>query len=363
MSPEQLRHRQQLAFVASGQELEVGQVADCPIAVAQLAATDGGQPYVNRVLSGGLTAEVYQLKAAGQLWTLKRARQRCKVQNIDGQTSFLNEVQRRADVQRLKAQAHGSERFAALVDTQYASYRHGILLSPWIDGEPVLDWDERRLLELFDALHGLLLNGLFEWDLCPGNILDDGQIRLFDFGYMYRFDPLREFNSNAQATPQFHGAERFETRAYFAHLLELERQSESRAMQAFELEKRIALQAYQRLRQALAHRGASQPVLDWLDGIGQRWQGALRGGLDGLYLQEAWRSHWLDLHDDLSGQTCTPLTLARIDWLEQTLCRRSADLRRLQVLPPQAQRAQGLALAEQLRAARHSAQRWQVQPH
>lgn len=355
MTPEQQRHKSQLAFAASGGELEVGSLADSPLPIEQLLATTAGSPWVSRHCAGGLTAEVYRIEAGGQSWTLKRARPRCKVQNLDGQTSFLNEVQRRAEIQRLKARPGGAERFAALVDTQYASYRQGVLLSPWIDGAAVREWDERRLLELFDCLHLLLLEGLFEWDLCAGNILDDGRIRLFDFGYMYRFDPLQAFNSNGTALPQFHGAERFETRHYFAHLLELEQQSEARALAAFALEKRIALDAYRRLQRELRQRGASPTVLAWLEAIGQRWQGALRDGLDGLYLQEAWRSHWLDLHDDLGGRTCTPLTLERVAWLQNCLDTQRPDLQRLGLL-------QGRAPEQwwtQLRQARAQAERWQ----
>lgn len=356
MTPEQQRHQAQLAFAASGAELEVGSLADCPLPIEQLLATTATSPWVTRHFAGGLTAEVYRIEAGGRPWTLKRARERCKVVNVDGQTSFLNEVQRRAEIQRLKARPGGAERFAALVDTRYASYRRGLLLSPWIDGEAVRDWDERQLLQLFDCLHELLLEGLFEWDLCPGNLLDDGRIRLFDFGYMYRFDPLREFNSNGTAMPQFHCAERFETRHYFAHLLGLEKQSEARALDAFALEKRIALQAYQRLQRELRQRGASPGVLAWLETIGRRWQGALRDGLEGLYLQEAWRSHWLDLHDDLGGQTCTPLTLARIDWLHACLAARHPDLRRLGLLegrPVDTWR-------QQLDQAREQALAWQI---
>lgn len=356
MTPEQQRRQAQLAFAASGIELEVGSLADCPLPIEQLRATTAASPWVSRHFAGGLTAEVYRIEAGGRPWTLKRARQRCKVQNLDGQTSFLNEVQRRADIQRLKARPGGAERFAALVDTQYASYRRGLLLSPWIDGEAVREWNEQRLLQLFDCLHALLLEGLFEWDLCAGNLLDDGRIRLFDFGYMYRFDPLHAFNSNGSAMPQFHAAERFETRHYFAHLLGLEKQSEAHALDAFELEKRIALQAYQRLQRDLAQRGASAGVLAWLEAIGQRWQGALAGGLDGLYLEEAWRSHWLDLHDDLGGQTCTPLTLARIDWLHACLDARHPDLQSLGLLAGRGQEH----WRTQLRQAHGDATRWQV---
>ena len=74
------RQQAQLAFVASGAELQVGQPQDCPLPLATLVATDGSEPYVSRTLSGGLTAHVYRIEAAGRSWTLKRARERCLVQ-------------------------------------------------------------------------------------------------------------------------------------------------------------------------------------------------------------------------------------------------------------------------------------------
>jgi hypothetical protein len=354
MTPEQHRHAAQLAFVASGAELEIGTPDDCPFPLDQLVSTQGDEPYVRERFSAGLTAHVYRLHAGGQDWTLKRARAQCKVQNVDGQTSFLNEIQRRADLRELKRDPLLGERLSAIVDTRYASFRHGVLLSPWIEGTPIQAWDERQLVDLFDTLMALLLGGLFEWDLCPGNTLDDGQVRLFDFGYMYRFDPLREFNSNGTSMPQFHAAERFETRQYFGHLLELEQRGDQLALDAFALEKRIAIDAYQRLRAELASRGATSAVLDWLDGIIATWRHALVSGPEQLYLQEAWRSHWLDLHDDLSGQTCTPSTLARIGWLERTVRERHSDLQSLVAV------AARNPLLQQLREARHLAQRWQV---
>ena len=80
----------------------------------------------------------------------------------------------------------------------------------------------------------------------------------------------------------------------------------------------------------------------------------MRGDLEALYLKEAWRSHWLDLHDDLSGQTCTASTLARIGWLERTTRERHGDLQRLLAVEPQRQ------LVEELRRARQLAERWQI---
>ena len=359
MTAEHQRRQRQLAFVASGAELEIGSPDDCPLPRDQLASTQGEETYVRERFTGGLTAHVYRIKAGGRYWTLKRARERCLVQNPDGQTSFLNEIQRRADLRQLKQDAQLGKRLGGIVDTQYASLRHGVLLSPWIAGTAIEHWHERQLLELFDTLGALLLGGLFEWDLCPGNTLDDGRVRLFDFGYMYRFDPLRQFNSNGTSVPQFHAAERFETRQYFAYLLGLEQRSDNDALAAFRVEKQIALLAYQRLHRELSGRHASAEVLDWLQGIIDEWRSALSGDLEGLYLREAWRSHGLDLEDDLSGQTCTPLTLRRIDWLERNARERYADLRQLAVF---GETAPGAAkLLSEFAEARKLAQKWQIQ--
>lgn len=316
MNREEERREEQLAFAASGAEIQVGDPAACPLPLDVLAAVEGHEPFVVQAFGGGLTAKVFRLRADGRDWTLKRARVPCLVQNVDGQTSFLNEVQRRADLTALRAGEGGAARFRAIVDTQYASYRRGVLLSPWIEGHTVATWDERRLRQLFDQLVELLLAGLFEWDLCPGNVLDDGrQVQLFDFGYMYRFDPLREFHSGG-LDPLFHAAERFETRNYFAFLLRLEEeQGPTAALDAFRIEKRIALEAYRRLIAELLARGASTEVLARLRDIAARWTAGLEDDLASLYLTEGWRSHRLDLFDDLHGQTCTRTTLLRADWL------------------------------------------------
>lgn len=353
------RQQAQLAFVSSGAELEVGHPDDCPLPLATLATTDGSEAYVSQVLSGGLTAHVYRIEAQGRSWTLKRARERCLVQNADGQTSFLNEVQRRADLRALKARPELADRLEGIVDTRYASFRHGVLLSPWIEGEMVSDWNEARLTDLFDTVITLASHGLFEWDLCPGNVLDDGRIRLFDFGYLYRFDPLREFNSDGLAGPGFHPVERFETRQFFAWLLSQERLGSDRALAAFRLEKAIALERYQRWRGALDQRGATPVVLERLDAVIARWQGALSGSAEALYLCEAWRSHRLDLADDLDGQTCTPLTLQRLAWLRDMAETRYDDLHRCGALAGE-QGGGRAALLDQLQRAEAQAIGWQV---
>lgn len=361
MNREQQRQAAQLAFVASGQDIEVGDAGACPLPVEQLMATTGEEDWVVQQLEGGLTAHVFRLRAGGRDWTLKKARERCLVQNVDGQTSFLNEVQRRADISRLQDNPATADRLRAAVRTVYASYRRGIILSPWIEGEPVADWDERRLLQMFGALEELVLAGLFEWDFCPGNVLDDGHIRLFDFGYMYRFDPLLEFNSNGRDTPLFHAAERFETRNFFAFLLRVEQeQGMDAALSALRLEKQIALESYQRLLAQLVARGVHPEVRAWLEAIIARWQQALRYDLSTLYLTEGWRSHRLDLMDDLHGHSCTPATLRRLDWLEQVARDHQRELRQQQALFWDDATLDAAQLLDMLQQSRQQALAWQV---
>jgi len=326
------RHAAQQRFIDSADDLVVGSVAHLPWTAPQLAGNADALP-VRQRLDSGLTAVVYRLQGPAHDYTLKRARPQARVHNPDGQTSFLNEVQRRADFERLKRRPGGEQRWQAIVDTHYASFRQGVILSPWIDGQPVTQWDEPRLSQLLALACALWLEGLFEWDLCSGNILDEhGRLRLFDFGYMYRFDPRRQFNTAGRGDdePLFHPAERFETRNFCALLLQLEQAGSDAALAAFRLEKQIALQAYEQMRQRVATMGASAAVLAWLDTLMQRWREALRGDLGALYLAENWRSHVLDLDDDLRGRSCTPMTLRRADWLLAALREHFDALQRLQ---------------------------------
>jgi hypothetical protein len=353
------RRQAQLAFLASGTEFRLGRAEDCPLPPAELAAVTGNEPWVRACLDEGLTARVYRVQLAGRDWALKVARRPCRVQNPDGQTSFLNELQRRRDLARLMRAPQQAGCLAGIVPTQYASLQQGIVLSPWIDGRRIERWDEHQLLGLFELLVTLLLGGLFEWDLAAGNTLDDGRIRLFDFGYLYPFDPLRQYNSDGLASPGFHAAERFETRQLFACLLRLEHVSETSALADFELEKRIALDAYERLQRELAARGANQSVLDWLAVLMRQWRNALAGDLGGLYLQEAWRSHWLDVKDDLSGQSCTPLTLQRLAWLRDKATTQHAELLASGALANE-RHPDREALLNDLRLAQAQAVGWQL---
>jgi len=316
MNLEQQRQQAQQMFVDSGQNIEVGSLQDIPLTLEQLKTTTSESNYVVETFDSGLTAVVYHLQIDEQHWTLKKKRKVSLVNNIDGQTSFLNEVQRRQDLAELKQGSPAC--FKHIVDTQFASFTDGIILSPWIEGKPLSTLNRDAFQQIFSTIVNLELSGLFEWDFCPGNILLDNQhaIRLFDFGYMYQFDPKLHFNSNGQDTPLFHGIERFETRFFFDYLLKNPLNLTIEALfELYRIEKRCALEAYQLKLQQLIELGADANVVTRQREINHNWQEALENeaAMQALYLVERFRSNVLDLLDDLHGQSCSPYTLKKAD--------------------------------------------------
>ncbi|MEZ8822925.1 hypothetical protein AB6E04_01105 [Vibrio amylolyticus] len=322
MNLEQQRQSKQLAFLASSENIIIGSLDDFSLSLEQLKSTTQESPYVVKTYDSGLTAVVFHIRIEGKDWTLKRQRAESLVKNVDGETSFLNEVQRRRDTTKLKS--INQTGFKSIVDTHFASYRDGIMLSPWIAGGPIETLNKDLFEQIFDAIVNLELSGLFEWDFCPGNILlnQDNQIRLFDFGYMYAFNPLKHFNSNGTDTPLFHGIERFETRFFFDYLLKNALNlTEQQQFELYRLEKTCALKAYQTKINKLREQDAEEAVLTWHKEIIAQWETALESndGLKKLYLTEAFRSNILDLLDDVHGQSCSQYTLRKADFILQRL--------------------------------------------
>ena len=129
------RQKKQTEFEASGDNIEVGSPENCPLDPSVLASITEASDYVTKSIDSGLTAEVYQLTVNSKKYTLKKKRASALVSNVDGKFSFLNEVQRRADFYKLKSNHDDRELLPNIVDTIYANYRLGIILSPWIEGE------------------------------------------------------------------------------------------------------------------------------------------------------------------------------------------------------------------------------------
>lgn len=312
------RQQQQAEFDQSRANIIVGDAGHCPLPPSELAALDAQHPSVVEYFGSGLTAQVFRLSCDGKDYTLKKRRPQAKVANLDGQYSFLNEVQRRADFAQLKS--HHSHEFQShqpfdhIVDTVYADYRLGIILSPWIEGRALNELTSGLAEQLLDTLFACEKHGLMEWDLCQGNLLvdDSGALKLFDFGYMYRFDPLTEFNSNGLSDPLFHAAERFETRFISGWLLGFDIDQQ---LALYRVWKQAALSNYRQRLAWLVEKGASEAVIARIENMVELWQKALQSGsqFHALFLVEMFRSHVLDIEDDLGGKSCTALTLKRID--------------------------------------------------
>ncbi|CAE6953928.1 serine threonine protein kinase [Vibrio sp. B1FLJ16] len=310
------RQQQQLYFEQSGKNLIVGNIDDCPIPPEQLAITTGESPYVIEAFQSGLTAEVFRVRFEGKDYTLKKKRPEAKVKNLDGQLSFLNEVQRRSDLQKRKDCPDTTVDFECIVPTVYADYRLGIILSDWLEGDPVSAVSSSFLYQLFSTLSACEKVGLFEWDLCSGNLLidSDQKLWLFDFGYMYPFDPLTELNSDGLNAPIFQFCERFETR-FLSGWLVNHRGSHQESLAQFKNVKQEALNILLEQSRWLRKHNASKAVIQAKEAQIAKYQAALQDkeSLENLFLLEMFRSHVLDIEDDLDGKSCTATTLKRVN--------------------------------------------------
>lgn len=310
------RRKEQLDILAGGSEIEVGDVNNLPVGISELLNIGDGSQYVETHIGSGLTADIYKLKINGSYWNLKKKREEILVKNIDGQTSFLNEIQRRRDFEKLKKENAGA--YLGIVDTAYASLNNGIILSPWIEGKPIEKYSRETLDDLFNTLYHIEIAGLFEFDLCPGNLLaqKDGTIRLFDFGYMYPYDPLREFNPDGMENPIFHPVERFETRSFMQYLMDIEEEFGIKAaLTVYSAEKECAVKYYIKKVRWLEENKADNDVVEWTLNFIRQWETGLSGqaALEKLYGIESFRSYVLDIHDDVSGQSCTRETLKKVE--------------------------------------------------
>lgn len=310
------RQKQQAAILESGKEVEAGNIADLPVDLETLKNIDETSPLAVKSFTGGLTAVVHKLEIGGKFYTLKKKRENILVHNIDGQTSFINEVQRRRDFEELRKKDAAA--CAGIVSTIYASINHGIILSPWIDGGHIERYSADVLDQIFAILISMELGGVFEYDPTSGNLLfaSDGRVMMYDFGYAYRFDPRYDFNPDGLEVPVFHAAERFETRCFMQHLMDVEEYiSRSAALSLYALEKESALKAYIRKLRWLEDNGGADVTLTFVRGYIELWEKALASPaeLERTLALESFRSWVLDIHDDVGGKSCTPDTLRKAD--------------------------------------------------
>ncbi|WP_375748739.1 AarF/UbiB family protein [Vibrio sp. HN007] len=309
------RQKEQQEFDESGKNLIVGLATACPLKPEELAAITPDSPCVVEVFTSGLTAEVYRLRIKGNDYTLKKKREESKVQNLDGKYSFLNEVQRRSDFQKLKDDATTAGDYQHIVPTIYADYQMGIILSPWLEGELLQKPNQAIVSQLFSTLFACEKAGLFEWDLCSGNMIvdEEQQLWMFDFGYMYPFNPLKELNSNGLSDPIFQFCERFETRFLSGWIAKNELDSDA-ALKLFRMVKKAALEAISQKLEWLIEQGADDTVVSHYVEMQAEYEKAVSDSdeLKRRYMLDMFRSHVLDIEDDLDGKSCTSTTALRV---------------------------------------------------
>ncbi|MBQ0933839.1 hypothetical protein [Ideonella paludis] len=314
------------ARAQAGENLLLGDARALPAPVAQLAALQDDSPGVKQVCDGGLTAVVRCWQdEQGRRWAIKQARPQSRVRNADGETAFVNELLRHGELRALQAQG---ARLTGVHLPVWGSLRHGLLVSPWIArAQAPTATDPRVLTQVLTSGCALAVNGFFDWDPSPGNLLDDGQqVWRFDLGYCYRFDPRLGFNSAGDgvhagnALPLHHVAERIETRWLSGAWLDLEqRRGLAAAVEAARLFNAAVAQAYAHAAMALVAKGGQAAVMAAWQQLAAQRAAATRddAAARAFYVRQSWHAHWHDVQDDLSGRSCTATTLARLDWLRE----------------------------------------------
>lgn len=311
------RQIKQLEFQNSKENIIVGNETLLPISLDILCSPDklSSLGYIKKKFANGLTAVVYKLEINNRPYNLKVKRQNSLVKNVDGQTSFLNEVQRRRDFEILRKKNYVIDK--GIVKTIYANYRLGIMLSEWIEGEQPKVYTRELIRSLFELTWNMEKSGIMEWDLCSGNLLatSESQMMLFDFGYAYTHNPLTEYNSEGKSVPLFNSVERFETRAFIPYLLDIYESNEVSALDQYKVEKEEAIKIYVEKRYWLIKNNANSELIKICENELAKWKLAItsKDELKKLYALESIRSYILDIHDDISGKSCSTSTLKKIN--------------------------------------------------
>lgn len=322
MSRSKKRQQYQLDFSNSGKDLEVGDINNLPIPLDVLKNIESHSEYVEKHIKNGFTSEVFKLNIDGKFYTLKKKRDQSFVKNVDGQTSFLNEVQRRAGFNNAKE--FNPDGLESVVKTIYAGFLNGIIFSEWVPGYEVRGYNHEILDNLFLTLFHMEKVGIFEYDLCSGNILvqDNKRIKFFDFGYAYKFDPLTEYNADGKDIPHFHMAERLETRSFMQHLFDIsETISLEKALEIYKMEKEIAIKYYRLKFIWLKKNAAEQDIIDHVKYYIDIWVNSIKDKeqLNKLYNLDLFRSFILDVEDDISGKSCNPDTILKSEMIIKSL--------------------------------------------
>lgn len=322
MKKYEARRIKQLEQLNSGEEICFGTLENLSITIDELLSIQKNSPVVEEFFGGSATADVFRLNINGNLYTLKRKKSVIQVATIDGQVSFMNEVQRRVELEELKKQGTFPKLSKNLVETIYASFNHGIILSKWIEGSHVKIFNREIIDNLFETIYNLEINGFFEWDLAPGNIIvKDNNIKLYDFGYMYKFNPREEYNPDGNEFSHLYGISVFEIRSFYTWLIGIESQGIEEVLNELQIEKECALKYSIKKYEWLKENNADNNILEWQQSIIDElnWCLESKNNLKELYISEKFKCFSYDVDADIRGEWCTQNTLYKIDEIIKSL--------------------------------------------
>lgn len=307
------RRNKQKAFLKSKQNIIIGTLNHFPLKLDQLVNIENEKIFYQKIESG-LTSFIYNIELDNHKYNLKIKRDKILVDNPDGETSFLNEVQRRFEFEDIRKTNKIIDR--GIVKTVYANLNQGVILSEYIEGIHLTNYTKYDLTSLFDLLFELDINGFFEWDLCSGNILkENDRIVLFDFGYMYKFNPLQHFNSEGLKEPDFHPIERFETR-HFLHVLR--DMNETDSMRQYRLLKSLTKDYFIKKVRWLIINNADFEVINMYNEKITQIANIIENKdlMKQSFISDMYRATVMDIMDDISGKTCTIHTINKLEFVK-----------------------------------------------
>jgi hypothetical protein len=258
----------------------------------------------------GLTSKNFNIEVQGIKYNIKLQRRPILVQNEDGQTSFLNEIQRREELEVLRKSNPIIDQ--GIVKTIYANLRDGIIISEFISLDHGDPYTQENLLELRQLLFELDINGFFEWDLTASNILmRQGHVTLFDFGYMYKYSPLLEYNNEGTKHPNFHPLERFETR-YYMHYISTLNHKDSQVAHRFY--KRLMMEYFTDKAKWIKKQKGNPKIIQTYRKMAHNLSKHLKDPklYQILYVGDMYSMLALEIRDDLSGKCCSSKTLDNV---------------------------------------------------
>lgn len=308
------RHEVRLDLMASEENLIVTNGEDYPFTLDELISCDEDKSYCIKALETGLSAFVFKIGKGDEAYALKVEREKSLVNNLDGKTAFINELLVRHDIEKFRNER---AEFPNLIKTYYADKNEGLVLSNWINGETPYYYNRERFRSLFEGLFELEQVGYFEWDLCPANLMFDknDQITFYDFGYTYPFDLLKQIHSDNKDNMAMHMVERFETRAFVQHMIDVEKVlGQEVALSIYRVEKEEALRIHKKKLTLVIDRGGDDFVVSFLKDKIKELDIALSKDeeLENLYIAEMFRSSLFDVYDDLSAPLASLDTYSKI---------------------------------------------------